>query len=71
MSKPDVHDLRQPLAAAEMYAHLLTNRLGALGLQASDPALDYARVVAEQLRALALALDRLVDEAPDGPDAPD
>ena len=60
------HDLRQPLAAAEMYAHLLSNRLGALGIEANDPAWDYARVVAEQLRELALALDRLAGETPDG-----
>lgn len=66
MNKPSVHDLRQPLAAAEMYAHLLASRLAALQLQANDPAWDYARVVAEQLRVLAQALDRLAgDKAPD------
>ncbi len=58
------HDLRQPLAAAEMYTHLLAARLGALGVDAQDPAWEHARVVAEQLRALALALDRLEDGAP-------
>lgn len=63
--RSDVHDLRQPLAAAEMYTHLLTSRLAALGVDAQDPAWEHARVVAEQLRALAQALDRLTE-----PDAP-
>lgn len=62
--KPDLHDLRQPLAAAEMYTHLLTSRLGALGLDPNDPAWQHARVVAEQLRALAQALERLAGDAP-------
>lgn len=62
-----VHDLRQPLAAAEMYTHLLTSRLSALGVDPQDPAWEHARVVAEQLRALAQALDRLTDTgAPPG-----
>lgn len=65
-SRPSaVHDLRQPLAAAEMYTHLLTSRLSTLGVDPQDPAWDHARVVAEQLRLLAQALDRLADEAPE------
>ena len=31
------HDLRQPLAAAEMYTHLLAARLGALGVDVHVP----------------------------------
>jgi CheY-like chemotaxis protein len=57
------HELRQPLAAAEMHMHLLAGRLAALGLAADDPAREHAQVVAEQLRALALALDQAFDEA--------
>jgi CheY-like chemotaxis protein len=61
------HELRQPLAAAEMHMHLLAGRLAALGLAADDPAREHAQVVGEQLRALALALDQAFDEAaPDG-----
>lgn len=61
------HELRQPLAAAEMHMHLLAGRLAALGLAADDPAREHAQVVGEQLRALALALDQAFDEA--APDA--
>jgi CheY-like chemotaxis protein len=57
------HELRQPLAAAEMHMHLLAGRLAALGLAADDPAREHAQVVGEQLRALALALDQAFDEA--------
>ena len=58
-----VHDLRQPLAAAEMHAHLLAGRLAALGLAADDPAREHLKAVSDQLRALALALDQFFDEA--------
>jgi CheY-like chemotaxis protein len=61
------HELRQPLAAAEMHMHLLAGRLAALGLADDDPAREHAQVVGEQLRALALALDQAFDDA--APDA--
>jgi CheY-like chemotaxis protein len=58
------HDLRQPLAAAEMHAHLLAGRLAALGLAADDPAREHLQAVSGQLRALALALDQAFADAP-------
>ena len=55
------HQLRQPLAAAEMHADLLATRLRSVGLAPDDPAFDLLHTVLEQLRALAGTIDQVFD----------